>query len=224
MNPPSPCTGSNTIAATSSARDERLERTADRVDVVERDAVDLRRERPEPLLVRPRLRREREREVGAAVEGALEADHGRAAGVGPRELDRVLDRLGAGVEERGLRRARRAARSASRRSDSVAYTSYGTTVKSVCEKRSSCSCAAWTTCGWEWPTFRQPTPPAKSTNVLPSTSVRVAPRASAAAIGKVIAERRRDARAEPLEDLPRPRAGDLGLQLDRAGGRHRERA
>src|SRR6476620_1610718 len=42
--------------------DECLECTADRVDVVERDAVDLRRERPETFLVRPRLRRERERQ------------------------------------------------------------------------------------------------------------------------------------------------------------------
>jgi len=40
------------------------------------------------------------------VEGALEADHGRPAGVAARELDGVLDGLGAGVEERGLRRAR----------------------------------------------------------------------------------------------------------------------
>ncbi len=35
---------------------------------------------------------------------ALEADHGRAAGEGARELDGVLDRLGAGVEEGGLDR------------------------------------------------------------------------------------------------------------------------
>jgi hypothetical protein len=38
------------------------------------------------------------------VEPALERDHGGAAGEGARELDRVLDRLGAGVEERRLRR------------------------------------------------------------------------------------------------------------------------
>ena len=44
-----------------------------------------------------------------------------------------------------------------------------------------------TTCGCEWPTFRQPTPPAKSMNVFPSRSVSVAPRASAATTGKVIA-------------------------------------
>ena len=39
------------------------------------------------------------------MERALEADHGVAARVGARELDGVLDRLGAGVEERRLRRA-----------------------------------------------------------------------------------------------------------------------
>ena len=59
-------------------------------------------------------------------------------------------------------------------------------MKSVWENLSSCSCAAWTTCGWEWPTLRQPTPPAKSMNVFPSTSVIVTPRASAATTGKVI--------------------------------------
>ena len=56
-------------------------------------------------------------------------------------------------------------------------------MKSVCEKRESCSCAASTMRGWEWPTLRQPTPPVKSMNVLPSTSVSVAPRPSAVTIG-----------------------------------------
>jgi hypothetical protein len=57
-------------------------------------------------------------------------------------------------------------------------------VKSVCEKRVSCSCAAATTCGCEWPTFRQPTPPVKSMKVFPSTSVSVAPRASSTTTGR----------------------------------------
>jgi hypothetical protein len=39
------------------------------------------------------------------VEAALERDHGRSLRVRARELHRVLDRLGAGVEERRLRRA-----------------------------------------------------------------------------------------------------------------------
>ena len=73
---------------------------------------------------------------------------------------------------------------ASSRSASVTYTSYGTIVKSVWRKRAACSCTASTTCGCAWPTFRQPTPPAKSRNVLPSTSVSVAPRPSATTIGR----------------------------------------
>jgi hypothetical protein len=56
-------------------------------------------------------------------------------------------------------------------------------VKSVCEKRASCSCAAATTSGCEWPTFRQPTPPVKSTKVFPSTSVSSAPRPSSITTG-----------------------------------------
>ena len=57
-------------------------------------------------------------------------------------------------------------------------------MKSVCVKRSICSFAASTTRGFEWPTFRQPTPPVKSMNVLPSTSVIVAPCASSITIGR----------------------------------------
>ena len=75
----------------------------------------------------------------------------------------------------------------SRRSASSTYGSYGTIVKSVWAKRASCSSAAATTCGCEWPTFRQPTPPVKSTNVFPSTSVSSAPCADAATIGKATA-------------------------------------
>ncbi len=75
------------------------------VVVGEGDAVHLGRERAEPRLVRVRLRRHGHREERAAVEGSLERDHRRAAGVRARELDRVLDRLRARVEERRLRRA-----------------------------------------------------------------------------------------------------------------------
>ena len=86
-------------------RGERVARGDPAVLVRERDAVDLGRERPEPRLVGMRLRREREREERAAVEAALEGDHRRPARVAARELDRVLDGLGARVEERGLDRA-----------------------------------------------------------------------------------------------------------------------
>src|SRR5687768_9616695 len=41
---------------------------------------------------------------------------------------------------------------------------------------------ASSTRGWLWPTFATPTPPTKSTNVLPSTSVIVDPRARSATI------------------------------------------
>ncbi len=60
-----------------------------------RHAVDLGRERAEARLVRVRLRGHRHREQRAAVEGALERDHRGPLRVGARELDRVLDRLGA---------------------------------------------------------------------------------------------------------------------------------
>ena len=87
---------------------ERLVGARPAVIVRERHPVDLGRERPQPRLVRMRLRGERKRKQRAAVETALEPDHRRAAGVGARELDRVLDRFRAGVEERRLgRRAER---------------------------------------------------------------------------------------------------------------------
>ena len=71
-----------------------------------RRAVDLRSERPEPRLVRVRLRRHRQRKQRPAVERPLERDHRLPPGVQARELDRVLDRLGARVEERRARLAR----------------------------------------------------------------------------------------------------------------------
>ena len=86
-------------------RGERGARVRAAVVLRERNPVHLGRERPEPGLVRVRLRGHRHREKRAAVEGALEDDDGGTLRVGARELDRVLDRLGAGVEERGLRRA-----------------------------------------------------------------------------------------------------------------------
>jgi len=63
--------------------------------------IHLRRERPEALLVGHRLGRHGHGEIGAAVEGVLEADDGGPAGGIARHLDRVLDGLGAGVDEQG---------------------------------------------------------------------------------------------------------------------------
>ena len=51
------------------------------------------------------LGRQAQRQQRAAVESALEADHRRPLRVRARELDRVLNRFGAGVEERSFRRA-----------------------------------------------------------------------------------------------------------------------
>ena len=110
---PSPRIGSITIAATLSAatcvtKARRSALSADSTSIPGTRA-DTGRGRPpartaEPRLVRMRLRRHRHREQRAAVERAFEGDHGRPLRVRAGELDRVLDRLGAGVEERGLRR------------------------------------------------------------------------------------------------------------------------
>jgi DNA-binding CsgD family transcriptional regulator len=65
-----------------------------------RHPVDLTGERPEALLVRHVLGGQRHRQVGASVVGVVERhDRGPAGGV-PRDLDRVLYRLGARVEQR----------------------------------------------------------------------------------------------------------------------------
>ena len=127
------------------------------------DAVDLGRERAEARLVRVQLRRQRHRHQRAPVEGALVGDHGRPAGRGLRDLDGVLDGLGAAVEERGLRSrpaigsALTAARRA-RRSES-----YGMIVKSVCRKRVDLRLhRAPSRPGSRARRSRQPMPPAKS--------------------------------------------------------------
>ena len=77
------------------------------VRVRRRRAVDLGGERPEALLV-DELRGHRHRQVGAAVEGAVEDDDARPPGRGARDLDGVLDGFGARVDEQrlGLARAR----------------------------------------------------------------------------------------------------------------------
>ena len=90
-------------------REEQLLQRRDRVvarhapvRVRRRRAVDLGRERPEALLVRLDLGRQRHRHQRAAVEAAVERDDRRPAGLGARDLDGVLDRLRAGVEEDAL--------------------------------------------------------------------------------------------------------------------------
>ena len=69
------------------------------VRIVNGDAVDLGRERPEPLLVRRVPAGKRHREQRPPVEPALEAQDRVTTGGGLRELDGVLDRLGPRVEQ-----------------------------------------------------------------------------------------------------------------------------
>ena len=80
-------------------RMDRLVRVDAPVRVRRGSAVDLRRERAEPLLVGDDLRGHRHRQERAAVEAVVEHDDRGPAGRGARDLDRVLDRLGAGVDE-----------------------------------------------------------------------------------------------------------------------------
>ena len=154
------------------------------------------------------------------MEGALEPDHRVTAGEGARELDRVLDRLGAGVEERRLDRPAERRR-ASRRSDErrVDLVRHDREV-GVAELLELLLAPPATTCGCEWPTFRQPTPPAKSMKVFPSRSVIVAPRAVGGDDREGDRERRGDARRQAVQHLARAGAWNLGLQDDRAGGGH----
>ncbi len=71
-----------------------------------RRPVDLRRERAEALLVRVRPRGHGQCEQRAAVKRAVERDHAVPSRVQPGDLHRVLDRLGAGAEERTTSRRR----------------------------------------------------------------------------------------------------------------------
>ncbi len=109
MKPPSPWTGSRITAATvagstwarksCSSAGDRVVGGDPAVRVRRGRAVDLRRERPEALLVGLDLAGQRHRHQRAAVEAAVEGDDRRAAGGGAGDLHRVLDGLGAGVQE-----------------------------------------------------------------------------------------------------------------------------
>jgi hypothetical protein len=123
MKPPSPITGSITAHASDAgftllARKRaksampratnvllrHAARAAQRVG--DGKAVDLGSERAEAVAVRRGLGGEREREQRAPVEAGIERQHRGPPGGAARDLDRVLDRLGAAVEERGARLAR----------------------------------------------------------------------------------------------------------------------
>src|SRR5436309_11627234 len=63
------------------------------------------------------------------------------------------------------------------------YGSFAVTWKHVCVSSSSCFCAAATTSGGVWPTFRTEIPVAKSISRLPSTSSMIEPEARAVTMG-----------------------------------------
>ena len=76
------------------------------VRVRERSPIHLRRERAQSCLVRVRPGRHRQRHPRSAVERSFEGNDALPLRVQPRELDRVLDRLGTRVEERATSLAR----------------------------------------------------------------------------------------------------------------------
>ena len=81
-----------------------LQRIRAAIAIRERNAIDLAGKRRESGLVRMRLAGEGQRHHGAAVEGVFEGDDAGTLGVGARDLDRVLDGLGAAVHEDRLLR------------------------------------------------------------------------------------------------------------------------
>ena len=91
--------GSTSCLKSSSRPAQRVLGRDAAVRVRRRRAVDVGRERAEALLV-DELRGHRHRQVRAAVEGAVEDDDAGSAGRGARDLDGVLDRLGARVTSR----------------------------------------------------------------------------------------------------------------------------
>ena len=157
------------------------------------------------------------------MERALEADHGVPAGVGTRELDRVLDRLGTGVEERSLRRSRERRQPkqplGERRVDLVRHdrvVRMAEPLQLLDRSRDDM-----------WVRVADVETADATGEVDEDVSVDVGDR-GAACFGR--GQRKGDlqgsgnARGETPEHLTRARAGHLGSQLDRAGRSHRNRA
>ena len=201
-------------------RRQRLGATRAAVVLRERHAIDLGRERPQPGLVGMGLRRERHREERPPVEAALERDHRRPARVAARELDRVLDRLGAGVEERGLRRPgdRNGAHEALRESG----------VDLVRDDREVGVHEALGLLLHRRDQLRVRMADVETADAAGEVDERVAVDvdergASALACDDRVRdrERSRDDARDPLQDLGRARARNLGPEVDRPRHRHR---
>ena len=79
----------------------RRQRLLERCEVVERDCGASRQQRLETA-AEIRVVRQRQRAVGQAVKGVVAVDDARASGRAARELDRGLDRFGAGIGEKHL--------------------------------------------------------------------------------------------------------------------------
>ena len=109
------------------------------VRVRRRRAVDVGRERAEALLVRTTFAVIAMRQDRAAVEGAVEDDDAGPAGRGARDLDRVLDRLGARVDEQPTSVAASPGERSSSRRQTSTYGSYIPTMKHWWRYRSTCS-------------------------------------------------------------------------------------
>ena len=156
-----------------------------------------------------RLRREAQREQRATGEAAVEGDDRRAARVRARELDRVLDRLGARVEE-GRPQV------ASNRDELDQPLGKGDVVlvrddREVRMREAlDSSFAASTTRGFEWPTLRQPTPPVSRRGV----PVDIGDRGAVRLLDhdRQIRKRLRDDAG--LSRIFRLRVGDIGLEVD----------
>src|SRR5207248_6449277 len=185
----------------------------------ERKAIELRRERPETRLVGVRLRREAHREQRPPVEAALEGDHGWALRVRARELDRVLDRLRPRVEEGGARlaRDRRELRQALGQGD----------VDLVGDDREVGVAEALELLlrGGDHTRVRvadvEAADPAGEVEERVSVDVGDADAAPLLDHDRQVdRERLGDDPLLALKDLARARAGDLRVELDRAGGRH----
>ena len=187
--------------------------------VREGHAVDLGRERPQAGLVGVGLRRQRQREQRAAVEASLEGDHGGALRICARELDRVLHRFGAGVEE-GRLRGRVEGRQLEQplRKGDVALVGHDGEVR-VAEARQLLLC------GRDHARVRVPdvqaADPAGEVDERVAVDVR---ERRAPALGRddrqVERQRVGDQPLLPLDDLAGARPGNLGLEVDRAGGCH----
>ena len=200
-------------------RGERRRCVGPAIRVRVRRSVDLGRERPEALLVRMRLRRHRQRHPRAAVERALERDHALALRVQACELHGVLDRLGAGVEERAacLAADRRQRAEALRELD-VALVRHDGEV-GVQE--------AIGLLGDRLDDARVVVPDVRDTDAADEVDERVAvdvgDRRAARAVGDdrlVDDERARDRVPLALEDLAAARPRDLRPDLDHTGRRH----